>query len=731
MLDYEKFQHNPTSERIVNAIAAPLGTTELSFFRVHAAYYFCQMASSMRAAYFDPGAHTVSRPINMFAVNLAPSGFGKGYSTYVMEEQVTNQFRDEFLAKTWPIMTTHNLAKTADYRARKNVTDPEDTRMRVEKEFERMGSYEYVFTKPTEASIGQLRNKLLMAGIGAINLQVDEIGANLFKTKDALPSFLELFDGKMKNNLTKNTADSVRAESMYGTTPTNMMLFGVPSALLDQGKNEEEFINMCEMGYARRCFFGYVSDEAYNTYMELLTPEEQLRIAKEADTDNELADISDIFRDLADPLKANVKLPFPDNTALLLFHYKNDCKKRARAMPLPEYIQRYEMEHRHDKARKLAAAYAFIESASQVEVSHLKSAIALTEESGDAFKRIMYRDTPSIKLAKFLGDAPQEMTKMSLRAQLPYFKGGTKQSRDEMLVEAIDWGYTNNISIKRRFSGGVEFYSGAHLKSNNLTKLKISFGQEQAYNYTSQEIGWDKLVKLASVDDINWINHTLENGFDNAGHRHNDNCIPGFNMVVIDVDNTSGDYISIQKARSLMKSYRAFYYTTKRHAADHHRFRIILPINYTLELDADDFSGFMSNLYDWLPFATDEATGQRSRKWLTSKGHHIFNDGALLDALPFIPRTTKQAEYSERLVDLANMGGIERWFIMNTSVMAHNRNNNLLRYGMMLVDGGLDAVGARDRIMALNSQLDKPMTQDELDRSIMKTVTKQIKARTP
>lgn len=729
MLDYAKFKHNPIAERIVDTICSKLGTDQPSFFRVHVAYYFCMVASSMRAAYFNPGARTVSRPINMYAINLAPSGFGKSYATSIIEDQVINLFREEFLHKTWPIITTHNIAKVADFRARKDVKDPEETRMRVEKEFERMGAYEFVFTKPTEAALVQLRDKMLLAGIGGINLQVDEIGSNLFKTKDSFPSFLELFDGRMKRNLTKNASENIRAESMYGITPANCLLFGVPGALLDNGKNEEEFINMQDIGFARRSFFGYISDEEYTSNVILKTPEDMLKRAKQADADSTLEDISELFGELADPLKANTKLPIPDNTALLLFHYMNDCKKRAMAMPLPDAMRRYEMENRYDKAVRLAGAYAFVESASQIEVAHLKAAIALAEESGDAFKRIMHRDLPHVKLAKHLGMANQELTKVSLREQLPFFKGGTKQSRDEMLVEAVDWGYTNNIAIRKRYSNGVEFFHGQLLKSNDLSQLRISFGQEQAYNYTSQVIPWAKIDKLAKINDVHWINHVLENGFDNAGHRHNDNCIPGFNMVVLDVDNSVGDYLSIQHARIMMKDYRAFYYTTKRHTKDHHRFRIILPLSYTLELEAEDFAGFMHNLYEWLPFDSDDATGQRSRKWLTNKGHHVFTDGKLLDPLPFIPRTNRQAEFSERLIDLGNMGGLERWFIMNTSVKLNNRNNNMLRYAMMLVDGGMDAVGTRDRLLAMNNKLDEPVKESEFDGTVMQTVTKKIQAR--
>ena len=724
MLNYDSFKPHGISEQIVQSICNKMGSNEHVFFRNHVAYYFCQIAACMRVMYCNPN-ETIGRPINMYAINLGPSGMGKGYTTTIMEEHVIDQFRDSFLTKTWPLVTAHSVAKVADYRARKYMKDPEDARMQVEKEFERMGTYDFAFTEPSKASIGQLRNKLLLAGLGSINMQVDEIGLVMGKLGECFSAFLELYDGRMKNSLIKNTADQQRSEVMYGVTPTNMLAFGVPTGVFDGGKNEELFTGMTQHGLARRAHYAFTPDEDFEENHEFLTPQEMLNRSKVTNTEAVYSALSDHFEQLADPLKLNTRLAIPDNTALLLFEYVNDCKRRAIDMPMAQHIERYEMSHRFEKAKRIAGAYAFVDGAAQIEPEHLMSAIAMTEDSGDAFGRMMHREMPHVKLAKHIASSPHDLTKVTLREQLPFFKGGTKQSRDEMLSEAIDWGYTNNISIRKGYSKNVEFFSGQYLRSNDLTKLRISYGMELAYNYRSQEIAWDKIDKLAKHDNIHWINHHLENGFDNAGHRHNDNCIPGFNMIVLDIDGG----MSIQQARLMLKEYRAFYYVTKRHTATEHRFRIVMPINYTLELDAPDFAAFMENLYEWLPFEVDDNTGQRSRKWLSNQGHHLFTDGKLLDALPFIPRTDKHVEYTERLIDLGNLGGLERWFVLNTSNGSGNRNNNLLRYAMMLVDGGLDSVSIRDRVLGLNVQLPQPISEQRIDNTIMKSVTKKVQAR--
>ena len=52
-----------------------------------------------------------------------------------------------------------------------------------------------------------------------------------------------------------------------------MLLFGVPSKLLDGGETEKKFIELLDMGFGRRCFFGYTEQASKNLE---LTAEELL-----------------------------------------------------------------------------------------------------------------------------------------------------------------------------------------------------------------------------------------------------------------------------------------------------------------------------------------------------------------------------------------------------------------------------------------------------------------------
>ena len=165
-------------------------------------------------------------------------------------------------------------------------------------------------------------------------------------------------------------------------------------------------------------------------------------------------------------------------------------------------------------------------------------------------------------------------------------------------------------------------------------------------------------------------------------------------------------------------------YTTKRHTALENRFRIVMPINFKLFLDAKDFKEFMLNIFQWLPFEVDTGTNQRARKWLTNPGEHLYNDGELLDVLPFIPKTSKNEERKALLNSQHALDNLERWVINN--IGDGNRNNMLLRYAMILIDAGFTFESIRSKVMELNTKIPDKLDEIELINTIFVTVSKAL-----
>jgi len=715
MKTFDEMTYHPTAEQLVSILCQKTQNSNPLFFRVLVGYYFSLVASMMRASIVTHDRGDV--PINLYALNLGTSGSGKGFSTNIVENEVINRFRMKFLEETFPLLSEDNLPKLSLKRANRKGTDPDEELVRVQKEFDSLGSLVFSFDSGTSPAVKQLRHKLLMASAGSMNLQIDEIGSNLLSNVEVLNTFLELYDvGRVKTKLVMNTSERARGEEIVGSTPTNMLLFGTPSKLLDGSKTEEELFSMLETGCARRCFFGW--SRVVNEQHEL-TPEQVYDMMTNKQTDIFLDQLSDRLENLAGMINVNKRLVMSKDTALLVIEYRQKCEKIARDLPEHEEIKKAEISHRYFKALKLAGAYAFIDESPEVTTDHFYNAVKLAEESGDAFNQLLTRDRPYVKLAKYIATCRRDVTQADLVEDLPFYRGATSQ-KQEMMTLAIAYGYKNNIIIKKAFADGIEFFRGETLEITDLNKMVVAYSQDLAEGYQGELAPWDKLHRLTQAPGLHWINHHVVNG-----HRSEDNAIPGFNLLVIDVDDTC----NLSTAKALLTGYKALFYTTKRHQVDGNgdRFRIILPMNYTLKLDAKDYKEFMKNIYEWLPFEVDDQTGQRARKWMSHDGHYEYLDGDLLDVLPFIPKTSKNEERKARLQDQQSMDNLERWVINN--IGDGNRNNMLLRYAMILVDGEFTLEQIQNAVVNLNDKLPDKLDESEIFSTIMISVTKAIAKR--
>ena len=706
-------QHHPMSEKVVGVLCEQTQNSNPMFFRLQVAYYFCLVASMMRASIMTLDRGEI--PINMYALNLATSGAGKGHSTNILEEKVIGQFRERFKDETFPLLAEQNLPKIALKRANRKAGDPDEELVRVQKEFDNLGNLLFTFSEATAPAVKQLRHKLLMADAGSLNFQMDEVGSYLSANAEVLIAFLELYDvGLIKPKLTKNSSENIRGEEIIGRTPTNMMLFGTPSKLLDGGKVEQELYDMLETGYARRCFFGYSRTSAKRLDQ---TPEEVFTQLTNQNSSVVLEEVANHFEALADMINVRKKLVMTKATSLLLIEYKLRCEKEAALFPEHEEIKKAEISHRYFKALKLAGAYAFVDDSPELTETHLYAGIKMAEESGAAFHKLLTRDKPYVKLAKFIASVGRDVTQADLVEELPFYRGAQGQ-KQEMLTLAIAHGYKNNIIIKKSFSDGIEFLRGETLKESDLTKMVVSYSTDIASDYHNERASFDQLHKLTQAPGMHWVVHHL-----NGGHRNEENCIAGFNLVVLDVDGG----VSMSTAKMLLSKYKFLLYTTKRHSDAEHRFRIVLPINYELALDAKDYKEFMTNVYEWLPFEVDTATNQRARKWMSHDGHYEYNDGEVLDALPFIPKTSKNEERKALVNSQQSMDNLERWVLNNSG--DGNRNNMLLRYAMLLVDAGFDFEQVRTKVVSLNDKMPDKLEESEIMSTVMVTVMKAIAKR--
>ena len=242
-MDFENMKYHATSEQLVKVLMDKTLTHDPLFFRILVGFYTALAASQMRWS-----IKTLDRgniPINMYALNLAPSGFGKSLSCSFLENDILGSFRQEFIEDTFPERANEQLAKLATWRATRFGKDPDEVLRELEKEFRGLGSMLFSFDSGTSPAIKQLRQKLLLANVGSLNFIVDEIGTNLKNNKEMFDIYLELFDkGMVKQKLIKNSSDNPRGEESFGMTPANLLMFGVPNRLMNSDATEDEFMAM-------------------------------------------------------------------------------------------------------------------------------------------------------------------------------------------------------------------------------------------------------------------------------------------------------------------------------------------------------------------------------------------------------------------------------------------------------------------------------------------------------
>lgn len=710
-IDFSTFEYHPISEQLVDILKLKTQSENTGFFRILVAYYMAKIASTMRTniATHDRG----KIPVNVYALNLAPSGTGKGYATFILEDMIIRPFKDVFMQETFQIIAEKSLRSLATKRAVADMDDEDAEYDRVVAEFESCGPMLFSFDSGTTPAIKQMRQKLLMAGSGAMSMEIDEIASNLLSNQDVLTTYLELYDmGRIKEKLIKHTAESKRIRAIDGKTPANMMLFGTPNKLFEDARLEDELLSMIDTGYGRRCLFGYSRVAQHN---DNLDAEALYDTLTDTAIDTQLEQISKDIALLAESDYFNIDLIMSKKTHIYLLQYKIDCTNRAKKYKEYQEKLKTELEHRYYKALKLAGTYAFIDKSEEVTITHLKNAIKLVEDSGVAFANIIAREKPYERLAKYIAEVGKEVTQVDLMENLSFFKGSDIHKRT-MLSLAATFGYKNNIIIRKSYIDDIEFYIGETLESTNLDEMILAYSKDAVQEYTPVKVPFNDLDELLTSGDYFFTQHQFV-----SNYRSGAKVIPGFNMIVLDID----DGVTTGTAQLLLKDYCYKMYTTKRHTDVANRFRILLPISHTLKLGVKEYSRYMENVFEWLPFYCDIGTKDIARKWATNANTVIYdNDGTLLDATLFIPQTKKSEQVKSEIAEHTDLGALENWFIRETK--EGNRSHMLLKYGLVLKDAKYPIDVIRTKIDAFNNKLSSPLGDDEISRSIMITIAKRM-----
>lgn len=701
MEEINKF--HPRMEEIVDVLVSRTGSNDRNFFRIMVTYKFAELATNMRCKIEYAGTKNI--PCNIYALDLAPSGYSKNASMNILDKNIFQGFRDKFLDETMPKVQEKKLALYADELSLATGVDIGQAHNQIEKEFNNLPKFLYQFGASTIEGVKALRTKLSMAGIGATNNILDEIGHNILENKETMKLYFDTYDlGLSKNKLIKVDSNS----DLKGAVPCNLFAFGTQSRLLDGGNIEKTFFEFLEDGFGRRFLFGYVDTAT----KKRLTGAEKFAMVMDPLIEVKLAALNKYFEELADEGYYNKELVVSQSVTEQIMDYQGLCEERASKLKDHEQILKAVIEHSYWRVLKVAGAYAFVDDSSEITEEIVEASIELAEMSIASFRTMLKREKPYEKLAKYISSSDKKLTQVDLVEDLTFYKGSESQRRDLMNL-AVAYGYNNNIIIKKTISDGIEFVEGDKLKETDLNKLSLSYSKDIAQGYKEAVVTSENLYKPAIAPGIHYCSHSFEDG-----HRKSEKAIPGFNVLILDVDHG----LPIEVCRKLLSEYEFTIATTKRHSESNNRYRILMPMSHKLELTAEEHRQFMKNVFEFMPFECDEQTADIARKWQSNEsGEHIYNEGKLIDVLPFIPNTSKQEKQKDIFMRYNGVESLQRWFLMNFKE-EDGRNNMLLKYALALLDNGLVSENIRHSVHDMNSKLNVPLNEIEIENTVMKTV---------
>lgn len=191
-MNLENYPYNPLVERIVKIMMCKTQNYDPHFFRTQTNFFLTLVPSNLNVKIKCELTGTI--PVNMYAISLMPSGSGKGFSTHILEHDILSGFIEEFTRNIFPKKAELSLELEASRRSANSGLPLNEVTSALHKEFKMYGSYVFFFDSATAPAVKQVRNKLLLAKSGALNLITDEIGLNLSNNTEVLTTLLELFD---------------------------------------------------------------------------------------------------------------------------------------------------------------------------------------------------------------------------------------------------------------------------------------------------------------------------------------------------------------------------------------------------------------------------------------------------------------------------------------------------------------------------------------------------------
>lgn len=661
-------------------------------------------------------------PINSIGFLFAPSGSGKDTTI----NQIKNIFKNSF-------------ESINAYLQEKNI---EQARARAEKSTNEYTSYlEYI--PPLEIGISTAEGllssiqSLQKFDIGSLNINSNELLAELQSNPNInalLSTLAELYDIGNKNS--KQLKDKSNQVGHLSNVFLNG-LFCSSFNMITDSSTRNKLLNEFKSRFARRSSITFTKES--KELEEVNDIDSWLEKEKVMIYESNL--IYDKFQEYFDEVtltRLNNKLPYLALTSealdvyLLYRQYSVLLERTLKDENLLDKFSFINKVHRSFQALKLSGTLAIFNKHDKIEKNDMIDAIKIVEiinEDTDLYESELTKENYEI-LIDFCNsknknelEIPFYLFKKSNLVVGTNFKTGldnlvalaNSYSKDSLL--SID--YNKQIVSYRKFEQSTE-YEVSYFKSNSNNKEDKA--KELYKSFTTANITFDRLGNLLK-SGVTYNNFTFKDG-----KRSNDTINGYTNWLVFDIDKSILDIDELHKYLSEFVNHHICSTSDK---SNKFKYRVIFPLTNKVKFDSKIYKSILQGIAkEYLPCITPDFLPM-------SQAFYSYTDSIVLSTLdkenieikPFIEQTinkvnTKPLTKKDKAMLIENA---ESTFSYAYWRNEGSRNLNLIR----VINHAFDLDASYNQIEWLinniNSTFEIPLSEEEIEKSIMPHLRKKFK----
>lgn len=574
----------------------------------------------------------------------------------------------------------------------------------------------------TSSGFLQDRNTLDILGIGSTNIRVEEL-VSVLKTGD-FEQVLNMLTESWQEGQNASRAFKSYVSPKINFVPSNCLLYTSPEGFRSEGNKQfSNFTDNLANGMARRSYI--VFDES-DVEIEAEPTEESLRAY--ADNIKQARAMTDEMNQYTSSIiTSNVtEIQFSVEAELEVKRYEIANKNIVASSPLMKNAVKAEMLSRSYKIKRLAGLYAYFAGQTDVTTQDVKDAIQWAEMLSKDIVIALNAETISEKIYDYLNKVEKYSSQTDVMKYYKMSAKDFKENIDEVYTVAYDSGSTLQTKIFDKEAKVLKY----NLIKGELTKsdqMICSASNAMSDGYKQVKLGYKQLKDLVRGK----YGKNYSAGLFLNEKRNKDNYIKRQNLIIFDIDEDT----TIADAKFFLSNYKGFISTTRNHLKEKNgkiceRFRVILVSKYIFNLDHEEYKNTLTNFALLHNLTVDFPVIEPSRLFYGNPDTEIIDlDGdQLIDLRNYIPET-KEVKATEAAIKVGEkhyngtdkVDGLDKYFLMQTS--QGNRNNNLMRYGVALIDKkGLDVETAKGKVLGMNSMLIEPLDEAEIIRTIFKTM---------